>query len=131
MKQVLHCKSQLQHCQCPWSRQVHNKKKKEPGEAETEVPCDKDPPRTLTTGATSAAAVTIKNNPDAIQTLTVGKKFFIFRPETFQLLDKRYKVYVLSVGLSIGESTTMYKIASICQDNSVLLGKSLAVLTLL
>jgi len=50
-----------------------DKKKKEPGEAETEVPCDKDPPRTLTTGATSAAAVTIKNNPDAIQTLTVGE----------------------------------------------------------
>ena len=35
---------------------------------------EKDPPRTVTTGATSAAAVTIKNNLD-VQTVTIGILF--------------------------------------------------------
>ena len=53
--------------------QKEKEKKKKPGaEGENGEQADNDPPKTITTGATSAAAGTIQNNLD-IQTVTAGK----------------------------------------------------------
>ena len=50
-----------------------DKERQEGGDGEAGAAAgDKDPPTTITTGATSARAVTIMNNPDAL-TPTVGR----------------------------------------------------------